>query len=214
MLITMGDKSLYSKLMVDVVIGPTLDKLEKRDISSAQTLRRAITKAEATIPGLTYDLVKGLLKKGEVADRLDICETLLRLGGVTDSEELRIPRSEPSFKTLYRCACDLKQILGRIPDQIYDRKQFLETIKEIASSIKILLDAVNQVIAEIPPGDSGSKHILEDRKKEFVRFSKKFSNTLKEYFRDTSQNQNVFLSANYLIHQTNLILKTVKQECC
>ena len=43
--------------------------------------------------------------------------------------ELRIPRPEPSFKTLYKCACDLKLILSRIPDQIYDRKQFLETIK-------------------------------------------------------------------------------------
>lgn len=214
MIVTMGDKNLYSKLMVDVVIAPTLDQLEKKDISSAQTLRMALSKAEATIPGLTYDLVKGLLKKGELSDKIDTCETLLRLGGVTDSEELHIPRSEPTFKTLHKCACDLKSILGRIPDQIYDRKQFLETIKEIANSIKILLDAVNRVITEIPASESGSKQILEERKKEFVRYSKKFSNTLKEYFRDTNQNQNVFLSANYLIHQTNLILKTVKQECC
>ncbi|XP_059159571.1 programmed cell death protein 10-like [Physella acuta] len=210
----MGDKNLYSKLMVDVVIGPTLDKLEKKDISSAQTLRRAISKAETTIPGLTFDLVKCLLKKGELIDRLDMCETLLRLGGTIDSEELRIPRGEPSYKTLYKCACDLKLILSRIPDQIFDRKQFLETIKEIASSIKILLDAVNRVIADIPVSEPASKQILEERKKEFVRYSKKFSNTLKEYFRDTNQNHNVFLSANYLIHQTNLILKTVKQECC
>jgi len=200
--------------MVDVVIGPTLDKLEKKDISAAQTLRRAITKAENKIPGLTYDLVQGLIKKGEVADRLDMCETLLRMGGATDAEELRIPRSEQTFKTLYKCACELKLILSRIPDQIYDRKLFLETIKDIASSIKILLDAVNRVIAEMPAADAGTKQILEERKKDFVRYSKKFSNTLKEYFRDTNQNQNVFLSANYLIYQTNWILKTVKQECC
>ncbi|KAK6978378.1 programmed cell death protein 10 [Biomphalaria glabrata] len=88
--------------MVDVVIGPTLDKLEKKDISSAQTLRRAITKAESTVPGLTADLVKGLLKKGELSDRIDICETLLRLGGSTDSDDLRIPRPETSFKQLYK----------------------------------------------------------------------------------------------------------------
>lgn len=43
--------------------------------------------------------------------------------------DIRIPRSEPTFKELNTCAVDLKQILGRIPDQIYDRKQFLETIK-------------------------------------------------------------------------------------
>ena len=43
--------------------------------------------------------------------------------------DIRIPRSEPTFKELNTCAVDLKRILGRIPDQIYDRKQFLDTIK-------------------------------------------------------------------------------------
>ena len=48
----------------------------------------------------------------------------------------------------------LKQILARIPDEIGDRKKFLETIKEIASAIKKLLDSVNEVSAYIP-GTSG-----------------------------------------------------------
>ena len=48
----------------------------------------------------------------------------------------------------------LKQILSRIPDEISDRKKFLETIKEIASAIKKLLDSVNEVSAYIP-GTSG-----------------------------------------------------------
>ena len=47
-----------------------------------------ITQAESTIPGLTYDLVRGLLRKGEVADRLDMCETLLRMGGANDADGL------------------------------------------------------------------------------------------------------------------------------
>ena len=50
----------------------------------------------------------------------------------------------------------LKQILSRIPDEISDRKKFLETIKEIASAIKKLLDSVNEVSAYIP-GTSGNK---------------------------------------------------------
>ena len=33
--------------------------------------------------------MKGLLKKGELSDRIDTCETLLRLGGVTDSEGIQ-----------------------------------------------------------------------------------------------------------------------------
>lgn len=213
---TMGDKNLYGKLIVDVVIGPVLEKLEKTDISAAQTLRSAISKAERRMPGLAYDLVRHLLQRAELSDKTDLCQVLLRLGGQTETEEIRIPRSESTFRELNTCAVDLKKILGRIPDQIADRKQFLETIKEIASSIKTLLDAVNRVIAELPPHmtENGTKQVLEDRKKEFVRYSKKFSNTLKEYFRDPTLNQSVFLSANHLVHQTNLILKTVKQDVC
>ncbi|XP_076454140.1 programmed cell death protein 10-like [Babylonia areolata] len=213
---TMGDKNLYGKLIVDVVIAPVLEKLEKTDISAAQTLRSAISKAERRMPGLTYDLVRHLLQRAELSDKTDLCQVLLRLGGQTETEDIRIPRSESTFRELNSCAVDLKKILGRIPDQIADRKQFLETIKEIASSIKTLLDAVNKVIAELPPHmtENGTKQVLEDRKKEFVRYSKKFSNTLKEYFRDPTLNQSVFLSANHLVHQTNLILKTVKQDVC
>lgn len=54
--------------------------------------------------------------------------------------------------------------------------------REIASAIKKLLDAVNEVNAFIP-GSIG-KQSLEQRKREFVKYSKRFSNTLKEYFKE------------------------------
>jgi hypothetical protein len=54
--------------------------------------------------------------------------------------------------------------------------------RDIASAIKKLLDAVNDISAYIP-GISG-KQALEQRKREFVKYSKRFSNTLKEYFRE------------------------------
>lgn len=53
--------------------------------------------------------------------------------------------------------------------------------REIASAIKKLLDAVNEV-AGFTPGDG--KQMLEQRKREFVKYSKRFSNTLKEYFKE------------------------------
>lgn len=208
-----SNKTLYAKMIGDVVLAPIFERLEKKDLAASQTLRAAFNKVDSALPGFTYDFTKGLLRKADLHDKFDISETLLRLGGAPESEDLRITRPEHTFQELNRCAVHLKKILSKIPEQIYDRKQFLETIKEIASAIKLLLDAVNRVISEVPSSENGSKQILEDRKKEFVRYSKKFSNTLKEFFRDTNQNQNVFLSANYLTYQTNLILKTVKQEC-
>lgn len=55
-------------------------------------------------------------------------------------------------------------------------------IREIASAIKKLLDAVSEVSQYIP-GTQG-KQSLEHRKRDFVKHSKKFSNTLKEYFKE------------------------------
>ena len=80
-------------------------------------------------------------------------EAVLRLqGGVSDQDSLeyRSSRTEEPFQELNRKSANLKRILSRIPDEITDRKTFLETIKEIASAIKKLLDAVNEVSAYIP----------------------------------------------------------------
>ena len=38
-------------------------------------------------------------------------------------------RTEEAFRELNIRATNLKKILSRIPDEIYDRKKFLETIK-------------------------------------------------------------------------------------
>ena len=54
--------------------------------------------------------------------------------------------------------------------------------REIASAIKKLLDAVQGVSAYIP--GSHGKQALDHRRRDFVKYSKKFSNTLKEYFKE------------------------------
>lgn len=58
----------------------------------------------------------------------------------------------------------------------------MTAFREIASAIKKLLDAVNEVTGYIP--GSAGKQALDQRKREFVKYSKRFSNTLKEYFKE------------------------------
>ncbi|EFN82915.1 programmed cell death protein 10 [Harpegnathos saltator] len=208
---TMGDETPVTSLVLPVILRPILTKLERQNVMAAQTLRAALSKAENSHPGITHDLILGIIRRAEL--NLDMNESVLRLQGAAsdyDVVEYRSARSEDAFQELNRKSTSLKRILSRIPDEITDRKTFLETIKEIASAIKKLLDAVNEVTAFIP--GSAGKQALDQRKREFVKYSKRFSNTLKEYFKEGQANA-VFVSALYLIHQTNMIMLTVKDKC-
>ncbi|KOB76649.1 putative Programmed cell death protein, partial [Operophtera brumata] len=155
---TMGDELPVTSLVLPVLIRPVLSQLEKYDSAASQTLRAALTKAEAAVPGLNYDLVAGIMRRADIPVNMN--ESLLRLQGTLTEAE--------SFQELNKKSASLKKILSRIPDEITDRKTFLETIKEIASAIKKLLDAVNEVSTYTPgPG----KQVLEQRKREFVNSS-------------------------------------------
>lgn len=207
----MGDEIPVTSLVLPVILRPILTKLERQNVMAAQTLRAALSKAESSHPGITHDLIMGIIRRAEL--NLDMNESVLRLQGAAsdyDVVEYRSARSEDAFQELNRKSTSLKRILSRIPDEITDRKTFLETIKEIASAIKKLLDAVNEVTGFIP--GSAGKQALDQRKREFVKYSKRFSNTLKEYFKEGQANA-VFVSALYLIHQTNMIMLTVKDKC-
>lgn len=203
----MGDEALFADLALPVVVSPILEKLQERDMAAAKSLRAAFTKAEAQHPGFTYDLINGILAKAEVKDRVDMPEALLRLEGSNNCTDFQTLRPEEPLRILDERASSLKKILSRIPDEIFDRKRFLETIKDIASAIRLLLDSVNNVFPYI--SSAQARQALEVRKRDFVRYSRNFSNTLKEFFKD-NEKQFVFLSANHLVNQTNLLMKTVK----
>ena len=172
--------------------------------SSTQQLIHAFNIAEDAIPGISQEILAGILRADGYS--MNINEILLRCSHA-DNDDFQIEREEPEFVILEKKANELKKILGKIPEEIQDRSKFLQTIKDIAQAIKELLDSVNQVLKTYQ--DQGRikeyRKTLEQNKREFVKYSKSFSDTLKQYFKDLKQNS-VFLSANCLINQTNNIL--------
>ncbi|XP_022671217.1 programmed cell death protein 10-like [Varroa jacobsoni] len=205
----MNEDVPLAALLMPVLIKPILEKLERKENAAAQILQTSLTRTEKNSPGFLLELVRALLRETQSDKDVNITEQLLRLQGtLADSEpELRVNRPEEIFQELNRKAVYLKKVLSRVPDQIGDRKSFLDTIKEIASAIKKLLDAVNGVTAHAPY----KKHALEQRRREFVKYSKRFSNTLKEYFKE-GEVEPVYVSGLYLIYQTNQIVMTTKRD--
>ncbi|XP_066911861.1 programmed cell death protein 10-like isoform X2 [Clytia hemisphaerica] len=158
-------------------------KSHKELRSSLNELIQAFKVAEECIPGITQEVLAGILRADGYS--MNINEILLRCSN-TVTDNFQIERAEPEFVKLEKKANELKTILGKIPDDIKDRTKFLQTIKDIASAIKELLDSVNQVLKTYQ--DQGRikeyRKTLEQNKREFVKYSKSFSDTLKQYFKD------------------------------
>nr|CAB3264720.1 programmed cell death protein 10 [Phallusia mammillata] len=185
---------------------PVLDNLSGEcDPQTIQLLKSAFTEAEKAAPGFTQELLSGVIQK-EAPNEISFTKSLLRMSG-QDSQEHRLHRTEREFVRLSEQSRKLKVILSRIPDEMNDRPRFLQTIKDIASAIKDLLSAVNAVFHKYSTREN--KRTLDLQKKEFVKCSKSFSDTLKSYFRDGSEVP-VYVSANRLIHQANAILLVFK----
>ena len=49
-----------------------------------------LLQADNTLPGFVFDTVRGILRKAEMSDKVDMCETLLRLGGSQDSDGMQM----------------------------------------------------------------------------------------------------------------------------
>jgi len=134
-------------------------------------------------------------------------EALLRLAA-RPCEEYHIHHSHPDFTRLQDRAVILKRILCKIPDEITtDRHSFLDRVKEIAIAIKDVLESISDVFRLY---SRETRKQLDFHKRDFVKYSKSFSDTLKLYFRD-GKGHSVFNSAERLVMQTDIILVALKQ---
>ncbi len=70
----------------------------------------------------------------------------MRLQATAPTDDLELRPINAAYQELSIRAIALRKVLARVPDEMGDRRTFLETIKEIASSIKKLLDATNAIL--------------------------------------------------------------------
>lgn len=73
-------------------------QLERRDAAASQTLRAALTKAEQTHPGLSYEIVMGIMKKGDL--NVNMNESILRLQGSASETDCKYIFLDPTA-TIY-----------------------------------------------------------------------------------------------------------------
>ncbi|KAL1238453.1 Zeta-sarcoglycan [Trichinella pseudospiralis] len=195
------EQQCLSSAVYSVLFRPLLERFEMRDPSALRTLRTALVQAEREQEGFLCLLIKHVLSKSQLD--VSLHESLLRLQGTACSDDLKLTNGGAVVQEVGQRATVLRAILARIPNEIGDRRTFLETIKEIANSIKKLLDAINCLIPLLSPE---LQPLVDQRKRDFVKFSKRFSNTLKEYFKGEPP-ESVFNSANQLICQIVLCME-------
>ncbi|CAD5211086.1 unnamed protein product [Bursaphelenchus okinawaensis] len=201
-------------LTCNCLVGPALNNVKTAHATTPAAteaisgLDEALLKADGESPAFLYDLAKILMEESLL--NIDIQESFLRLQAKAPSTDLELNELShiPRFQAISEKAIHLRKVLSRIPDEMADRRPFLETIKEIATSIRVLLDAANDIVRSVPPNVHPS---IEKRKREFVHYSKRFSNTLKDYFRVHDAGQ-VFVASNQLIFQTIQLIRCIRER--
>eukprot|EP00049_Salpingoeca_infusionum_P017987 m.355285 g.355285 ORF g.355285 m.355285 type:complete len:211 (-) comp17211_c0_seq1:272-904(-) len=200
-----------ASIALHAVVFPALAKVEEADPSMAAALhsiQHALEMCESANPGVTHELVDYILEKEQAKGGADITERLLR-AAANDIDCYTVEGSTPEIQLLSSKASALKLILSRIPDEVANRTTFLGIIRQIADAIKEMLDAINAVASNNADLIADHASTLQQQRKAFVRGSKSFSDTLKQYFKDNKLD-NLFRSAHRLINKTNSLMRTIK----
>ncbi|CAF0813954.1 unnamed protein product [Rotaria sp. Silwood1] len=205
-------------LVLPNILYPVIDQMDKSGYKDIQSdLRTTLFKLEEIYPGFSRNFVQSFINR-EIPSLLptttttNMNELTLKIEKYCDKTPYFILslHNEQVFHELNFRTKNLKRILSRIPDDINEKREFLETIKEIASAIKKTLDSVTNTLQYFKTSDG--RQALENEKKEFIKYSKNFSNTLKAYFRDSNRDD-VYIAANYLLIQIDYLLRTIKLYC-
>eukprot|EP00043_Microstomoeca_roanoka_P026923 m.12955 g.12955 ORF g.12955 m.12955 type:complete len:209 (-) comp7114_c0_seq1:341-967(-) len=201
-----------ASIALHALLFPSLAAMEVNDpslVAAVESVRLALEKAEAANPGLSHDFVDLILEKTQSKGGEDLTEKLLREAH-KQVDLYSFEDKTPELSALSAKAQALKQILSTIPDEVQNRTRFLGIIRKIAESIKEMLDAVNAVATNNADVIASKAEELQQQRKLFVRGSKRFSDTLKQYFKDNKADS-LFRSAHRLINETNSLLRTVKE---
>lgn len=199
-------------LVLSNILYPVIQELEKSSPKDTpENLRALFCELENKYPGFARNFIELIIEKElpHFDKSMRMNELTLKLEKHCDKTPylLSLKSTDESHVEFNQCAKHLKIMLSHIPDEIHDKRIFLERIKEIASAIKKALDSVSKIYQNIPPTDQ--RQPVELQKKEFIRASKHFSNVLKAYFQD-NQAEAVFVAANILLVQTDYLLRAVK----
>ncbi|VDL19791.1 unnamed protein product [Hymenolepis diminuta] len=169
-------------------------------------VQRSFDSVEKTLPGFTWNFLRGFMERFGLKDSVDIEEMSLRLSAL-DNEIPMYSSIVPHSHDLEKYAAELKLVLSRIPSEIPGRNEFIDLIKQIAGAIKNLLDCIHSILNALQQGVI--RQDLDGHMINFVDYSKRFSSALKGFFRDHKTNE-LYASANMLVQQTNLILLFIR----
>jgi len=107
---------------------------------------------------------------------------------------------------LCRRATALRRTLYRLPGLINSRTDFLEIIKDVASEMKLLLDAAGRLGPALPDQQRAE---LDLARRKLLETSRSFSTALKKYFK-TPEATPVLLAATALVYRTDEIIQALE----